>query len=171
MVGTIQPRKNVELAARAFGASKFAGPGTLLVAGSLGYRGAEIIRAVRTEPRTESVRFLGRVSDEMLVRLLTQAAFVLMPSLDEGFGLPAVEAMACGTPVIAAKLGTVPEVVGEDALLIEPNDVEGWTAAIDQLADDEGLCASLGARGRARAAEFSWERTARDTLAVYEAHA
>ncbi|MYD92239.1 MAG: glycosyltransferase family 4 protein [Chloroflexi bacterium] len=171
MVGTIQPRKNVELAARAFGASKFAGPGTLLVAGSLGYRGAEIIRAVRTEPRTESVRFLGRVSDEMLVRLLTQAAFVLMPSLDEGFGLPAVEAMTCGTPVIAAKVGTVPEVVGEDALLIEPNDVEGWTAAIDQLADDEGLCASLGARGRARAAEFSWERTARDTLAVYEAHA
>ncbi len=171
MVGTIQPRKNVELAARAFGASRFAQQGTLLVAGALGYRGAEIVRAVRTEPRTDGVRFLGRVSDEMLVGLLSQAHFVLMPSLDEGFGLPAVEAMACGTPVIAAKVGTVPEVVGEDALLLEPNDVEGLTAAIDQLADDEGLRAALGARGRARAAEFSWERTARDTLAVYEAHA
>lgn len=171
MVGTIQPRKNVELAARAFGASTFAQQGTLLVAGSLGYRGAEIVRAVRAEPRTESMRFLGRVSDEMLVRLLTQAEFVLMPSLDEGFGLPAVEAMACGTPVIATRVGTVPEVVGEDALLLEPNDVEGLTAAIDQLIDDEGLRVSLGVRGRTRASEFSWERTARDTLKVYEAHA
>ena len=171
MVGTIQPRKNVELAARAFGASTFAQEGTLLVAGSLGYRGAEIVRAVRSEPGTECVRFPGRVSDEVLVRLLCQAEFVLMPSLDEGFGLPAVEAMSCGTPVIAARVGTVPEVVGEDALLIEPDDVEGLTAAIDQLADDEGLRASLCARGRARAARFSWERTARDTLAVYEASA
>ncbi|MDE2869302.1 MAG: glycosyltransferase family 1 protein [Chloroflexota bacterium] len=171
MVGTIQPRKNVELAAGAFAASRFAQQGMLLVAGALGYRGAEIVRAVRTERRNDAVRFLGRVSDEMLIRLLTQAEFVLMPSLDEGFGLPAVEAMACGTPVIAARVGTVPEVVGEDALLLEPNDVEGWTAAIDQLIDDEGLRASLGARGRARAAQFNWERTARDTLAVYEAHA
>ncbi len=171
MVGTIQPRKNVELASRAFGASTFARQGTLLVAGALGYRGAEIVRAVRAKPRTDAVRFLGRVSDGMLVRLLTQAEFVLMPSLDEGFGLAAVEAMTCGTPVIAARAGTVPEVVGEDALLLEPKDIEGLTAAIDQLADDEGLRASLGARGRARAAEFSWERTARDTLAVYEAHA
>ena len=171
MVGTIQPRKNVELAARAFGGSTFAQQGTLLVAGALGYRGAEIVRAVRAEPRTDAVRFLGRVSDGMLVRLLTQAEFVLMPSLDEGFGLAAVEAMTCGTPVIAARAGTVPEVVGEDALLVDPNDVEGLTAAIDQLADDEGLRASLGARGRARAAGFSWDRTARDTLAVYEAHA
>ncbi len=171
MVGTIQPRKNVALAARAFGASSFAQNGTLLVAGALGYRGAEIVRAVRSEPGTECVRFPGRVSDEMLVRLLSQAEFVLLPSLDEGFGLPAVEAMSSGTPVIAARVGTVPEVVGEDALLIEPDDVEGLTAAIDQLADDEGLRASLGARGRARAAKFSWERTARDTLAVYEASA
>ena len=171
MVGTIQPRKNLELAARAFAGSAFARQGALLIAGAPGYRGAEIVRAVRGEPRTESVRFLGRVSDEMLVRLLTQAECVLMPSLDEGFGLPALEAMACGTPVIAARVGTVPEVVGDEALLLEPNDVDGWTAAIDQMADDEGLRASLGARGRARAATFSWERTARDTLAVYEAHA
>lgn len=171
MVGTIQPRKNVALAAGAFGASTFAQQGMLLIAGALGYRGAEIVGAVRREPRTECVRFLGRVSDEMLVGLLAQAEFVLMPSLDEGFGLPALEAMACGTPVIAARAGTVPEVVGEDALLLEPNDVEGWTAVIDQLAGDAGLRASLGARGRARAAKFSWEQTARDTLAVYETYA
>ena len=107
----------------------------------------------------------------MLVRLLVQAEFLLMPSLDEGFGLPAVEAMSCGTPVIAARAGTVPEVVGDDALLIEPDDREGLTASIDRLADDAELRAALGAGGRARSAEFSWERTARATMAVYEAHA
>ncbi|MCY3749658.1 MAG: glycosyltransferase family 1 protein [Chloroflexi bacterium] len=171
MVGTIQPRKNVELTAQAFGASAFARQGTLLVAGALGYRGAEIVRGVRTKRRSDAVRFLGRVSDEMLVRLLSQAEFVLMPSLDEGFGLPALEAMACGTPVIATRVGTVPEVVGEEALLIEPDDTEGLTEAIDRLADDADLRAALGARGRARAKGFRWERTARETLAVYEANA
>lgn len=170
MVGTIQPRKNIELAARAFGASTFAVQGTLLIAGALGYRGTDIVRAVRTDRGTESVRFLGRVSDEMLAQLLTQAEFLLMPSLDEGFGLPAVEAMACGTPVIAARVGTVPEVVGEDALLIEPDDAEALTEAIDRLGDDANLRSELGTRGRARAGNFSWERTARETLAVYEAH-
>ena len=171
MVGTIQPRKNIELAARAFVASRFARQGTLLIAGSLGYRGVDIVRAVRTERGSEVVRFLGRVSDEMLARLLAQAEFVLMPSLDEGFGLPAVEAMSCGRPVIAGRVGTVPEMVGDDALLIDPNDAQGLTAAVDRLADDTNLRAVLGARGRARASQFNWERTARDTLAVYEVHA
>ncbi len=171
MVGTIQPRKNIELSARAFCASAFARHATLLIAGSIGYRGPEIVRAVRNEPGAESVRFLGRVSDDLLVRLLAQAEFLLMPSLDEGFGLPAVEAMSCGTPVIAAGAGTVPEVVGDDALLIEPDDQEGLTASIDRLADDAELRAALGAGGRARSAEFSWERTARATMAVYEANA
>ena len=169
MVGTVQPRKNIELAARAFGASEFARQGTLVIAGSLGYRGSAIIRAVRTEPGTGSVRFLGRVSDATLARLLDQAEFVLMPSLDEGFGLPAVEAMSCGTPVIASRAGTVPEVVGSDALLIDPDDAEGLTTAIDRVAHDADLRALLSARGQARAGEFSWERTARGTLAVYEA--
>lgn len=169
MVGTVQPRKNIGLAARAFAASRFARHGTLMVAGSLGYRGSDIIRTVRAQPGTGSVRFLGRVSDASLARLLAQAEFVLMPSQDEGFGLPAVEAMMVGTPVIATRVGTVPEVVGGDALLINPDDAEGLTAAIDRLADDAELRATLGAGGRARAGTFSWERTARGTLAVYQA--
>ncbi len=171
MVGTIQPRKNIELAARAFGESTLARHATLLIAGSIGYRGPEIIRAVRLEHGADAVRFLGRVSDDMLAGLLAQAEFLLMPSLDEGFGLPAVEAMSCGTPVIAARAGTVPEVVGDDALLIEPDDAEELTEAINRLADDSELRTALRKRGRIRAGEFSWERTARDTLAVYEAHA
>lgn len=171
MVGTIQPRKNIALAARAYAAAAFARQAPLLIAGSIGYRGPEIVRAVQDEHGAGSVRFLGRVSDDMLVRLLAQAEFLLMPSLDEGFGLPAVEAMSCGTPVIAARAGPVPEVVGDAAVLIEPDDREALTAAIDRLGDDAELRAALGARGRARSAAFSWERTARATLAVYEAHA
>lgn len=169
MVGTIQPRKNIVLAARAFGASNFARQGSLLIAGSLGYRGSEIVRAVRSTPENGAVRFLGRVSDETLSRLLAHAEFLLMPSRDEGFGLPALEAMGFGTPVIAARAGTLPEVVGADALLVDPEDAGALTAAIDGLADNASLREALGARGRARAGIYSWERTARGTLAVYEA--
>ncbi len=169
MVGTIQPRKNIGLAARAFGASRFARQGSLLIVGSIGYRGSAIIRAVRAEQGTSTVRFLGRVADATLARLFAQAEFVLMPSHDEGFGLPALEAMGCGTPVIAARAGTLPELVGDDALLIDPNDADGLTGAIDRLADDADLRGRLSAGGRARASEYSWERTARDTLAVYRA--
>ena len=169
MVGTIQPRKNIRLAARAFAASRFARQGSLLIVGSLGYRGSEIIRSVRSRQENESVRFLGRVADTTLASLFAQAEFVLMPSRDEGFGLPALEAMAFGTPVIAARAGALPELVGDDALLIDPDDADGLAAAIDRLADDAGLRAALGLRGHARAGKFSWERTARGTLAVYEA--
>jgi glycosyltransferase involved in cell wall biosynthesis len=169
MVGTIQPRKNIELAARAFGLSRFAREGTLLIVGLLGFRGPEIIRAIRSDTGSRKARFLGRVADNTLARLFEQAEFVLMPAQDEGFGLPAIEAMMFGTPVIAARAGTLPEVVGDDALLVDANDVEGLTAAIDRLADDAGLRAELGTRGRARAGGFNWEQTARGTLAVYEA--
>ncbi len=169
MVGTIQPRKNFELGARAFGDSKFAAHGALLIAGSLGYRGPEIVRSIRAARGGREVRFLGRVTDQTLAGLLAQAEFVLMPSRDEGFGLPAVEAMSRGTPVIAARAGTLPEVVGDAGLLVDPDDSDGLTAAIDQLTSDGGLRARLGTRARARSDNFSWERTARDTLALYEA--
>lgn len=169
MVGTIQPRKNIEMAARAFAASRFSRQGSLLIVGSVGYRGPEIIREVRAAEGTGTVRFLGRAADATVARLFAQAEFALMPSHDEGFGLPALEAMGVGTPVIAARAGTLPEVVGDDALLIDPDDADGLTDAIDRLADDADLRARLGAGGRARAREFSWERTARETLAVYEA--
>ena len=169
MVGTVQPRKNIELAARSFGQSKFSREGALLIAGSLGYCGSEIIRTVHGATNDRSVRFLGRVSDDTLAQLLAHAEFLLMPSRDEGFGLPALEAMACGTPVIAARAGTLPEVVGDDGVLVDPDDPDALTAAIDHLAEDTALRSSLGAAGRARAATFSWDRTALDTLAVYEA--
>lgn len=102
-----------------------------------------------------NARFLGFVSDEALRALYAQAAIFLFPSKTEGFGLPPVEAMHCGAPVVAARAGAMPEVCGDAALLADPDDVAGWCrAVVEALASAE----SLRARGRARAATFTWER-------------
>jgi glycosyltransferase involved in cell wall biosynthesis len=95
-----------------------------------------------------------------------------MPSFDEGFGLPALEAMACGTPVVASDRGSLPEVVGDAGLLIPPDDIEALTGAVERVLTDRALAADLRRRGLERARVFTWERTARSTLEVYrEIHA
>jgi glycosyltransferase involved in cell wall biosynthesis len=96
------------------------------------------------------------------------ADLLLMPSLHEGFGLPALEAMACGTPVIASNQGSLPEVVGEAGLLVEPTEVEQIAAAAERLLTDAELRADLRKKGLERARTFTWERPARETLAVYQ---
>ncbi len=169
MVGTIQPRKNIVTACRAFSQSKFAREGRLLLVGSLGFSGSQIVRDVQSENPSGLVRFIGRVRDSVLARLFQQAEFVLVPSLDEGFGLSALESMSCATPVIAANAGALPELVGDGALLVDPEVTEDITAAIDRVASDSEFRMSLGERGRLRAQCFTWDRTARETLAVYRA--
>jgi len=114
------------------------------------------------------VQHLGRVPAKDLPGVYADADLVLMPSLHEGFGLPVLEAMACGTPVIASNQGSLPEVVGDAGLLVEPTDVEAIAAAAERLLTDAELRADLRMRGLERARTFTWERTARETLAVYE---
>lgn len=167
-VGTIQPRKNIEIASRAFGESKFSSYGTLLVIGAIGYRGSHIVRSVRAGRNSDRVRFLGRVSDDVLHALVSNAEFLLAPSLDEGFGLPALEAMSLGVPVVASTGGALPELVGEAGLLVDPIDPESIRVAIDRLAEDAQLRGELRQRGLLRASSYTWSRTARETLAVYE---
>jgi glycosyltransferase involved in cell wall biosynthesis len=108
------------------------------------------------------------VAEEDLPYLLSGAELLVMPSLYEGFGLPALEAMACGTPVVASNAGAIPEVVGEAALLVGPTDTEALADAMRRVLTDRALWKDLAERGLARATQFSWGETAKGTLEVLE---
>ena len=123
------------------------------------------IAAEADEP--DAVVRLGSVSESLLLTLYRCAAALVYPSLYEGFGLPALEAMACGTPVIASRAASIPEVVGDAGILLDPLDVNAWTEAIVSVLNDDDRRAELRSRGLARASEFTWTRTARLTLDVY----
>ena len=167
-VGTIQPRKNYERLLQAF--DRFARetnePHLLALAGGRGWQTDRFDRAMRSMQSPERVRVLGYVNDADLPALMSGAVALTLPSLHEGFGLPALEAMACGTAVIASNTTALPEVVGEAGLLVDPLDVGAIAEALRRLAADPTLRAELGARGRERAAGFTWKRAAHDTLAV-----
>ena len=168
MVGTLQPRKNHVHAARAWVRSQAARAMPLLVAGALGYQGLEIVRTVRTLDPQARVRFIGSVSDAMLGRLYRHASLLLQPSLDEGFGLPVLEAMRAGAPCVVSDIGALREVAAKAALYVDPQDPEALTNAIDKVVGDPSLSAKLRSAGRERAAEFSWARAAAATLSVYD---
>lgn len=114
------------------------------------------------------VRVLGDVGNRDLPLLYAAASVFVFPSRCEGFGLPPLEAMACGTPVIASNVSALPEVVGDDALLVDPEATDAIAEAMERLLSNDDLRADLAARGISRAATFSWERVARATLALYE---
>jgi glycosyltransferase involved in cell wall biosynthesis len=109
------------------------------------------------------------VAKEELPALYSGARLFAYPSKYEGFGLPVLEAMSCGTPVVTTNVSSMPEVAGDAAVLVEPDDVAGLAAALLRVSDDHALRNQLACRGLARAKAFSWERCARETIAVYEA--
>jgi glycosyltransferase involved in cell wall biosynthesis len=117
---------------------------------------------------TEAVIFTGYVTDSELVYLYNAATVFVLPSLCEGFGLPALEAMACGTPVVASAAGSLPEVVGDAGLLCNLGDPGAFREAVERVLRDPGLRACLRERGLKRAGEFSWEESARRTQAIFE---
>jgi glycosyltransferase involved in cell wall biosynthesis len=114
------------------------------------------------------VHFTDYVADEDLPALYNGAELFAFPSLYEGFGLPVLEAMACGTPVVTSNSSSLPEVAGDAALLVGPLDVEALAGAMQCVLADEVLATELREKGLARAAQFTWERTARETVAVYQ---
>ncbi len=116
----------------------------------------------------EEVLSLGEVSNEDLVLLYNAAQVFVFPSLYEGFGLPPLEAMACGTPVISSNTSSLPEVLGDTAILIDPHDINEWAEKIREVLTDEELREKLKRKGLERVKKFSWGRTAQDTLKVYE---
>ena len=115
----------------------------------------------------DAVVRLGPVSEKRLRTLYRGAIALMYPSLYEGFGLPLVEAMACGTPVIASNTSSIPEVLGDAGILIDPADGQAWTRAITDVAYSEQIRSRLRKAGLHRVAEFTWKRTARLTLDVY----
>lgn len=171
-VGTLQPRKNVETLLKAYARVAGESGWPLVIVGAHGWDYESIFVTARALGLTgvagaERVRFVGFVPPETLPLWYNAAGMLVYPALYEGFGLPLLEAMACGTPVIGADASSLPEVVGEAGLLVPPKDVDAMGRAMLTLTRSNELRAELRGRGLRRAAEFSWRRTAQETLGVY----
>ncbi len=168
-VGTVEPRKNLVRLSRAFREvrDETGRDLRLLLVGGKGWRGEEILREVR-KVAGEAVVWAGYAPSEDLPALYSGAEALVYPSLYEGFGLPVIEAMACGTPVITSNNSSLREVAGDAALLVDPEDTGDIAAAVRRVIEDAGLREGLRRKGLARAAQFSWEEAAKQTLKVYE---
>lgn len=167
-VAGADPTKNVGVLVEAFTRlpSLIREAHDLVLAGDFRRR-IDLHEQVKRAGLEKQIVFTGVVSDDRLVELYQQAALFVFPSLYEGFGLPVLEAMACGCPVISSNASSLPEVAGDAALLVDPTDVEGLTRQMERVLTDGELQKDLRARGLDRAAQFSWDRTARETIAVY----
>ena len=139
----------------------------LVLAGPRKHGSEEVLDAYHRLGLGPRAMFLGHVADGDLAALYAGASALVFPSLDEGFGLPVLEAFACGTPVLASTAGALPETAGGAALLVDPLSADAIAEGIARLLGDAALRTSLVAKGRARAAELTWDGTARRTRAVY----
>ncbi len=168
-VGTLEPRKNIARLLRAFARAQRAAhlPHRLVLIGARGWKYTEVDTVIEQENMQDDVIFAGYVPPAELPLWYRAADVFAYPSLYEGFGLPPLEAMACGTPVVTSNAASLPEVVGDAALQIAPDDENALTDALVRAATDANLRAELSARGLTQAAKFSWARTARETTAVY----
>ena len=170
-VGTLEPRKNLTTLVRAFARlrdrSEIDRAVGLVLAGARGWLDDPIFRTVQSLGLEDAVRFPGFIDDDDLPAVYQGAELVVFPSLYEGFGLPLLEAMACGAPVVASNTSALPEVAGGAAILVDPLDVDGMARAVAGVLGDEALRGRLREDGVARASEFSWETAARRTLDAY----
>ncbi len=168
-VSTIEPRKNVPTLLTAYKqlVDNYRAPVSLALGGEKGWLSDEVFALVDKLGLQERVRFLGHVSPEDLLGLYNAAQVLVHPAFYEGFGLTPLEAMACGTPVIVSNTSSLPEVVGDAALLVEPTDVDGLAVAIWRVLSETGLRQQMIQKGLQRARSFSWQKTAQETLEIY----
>jgi glycosyltransferase involved in cell wall biosynthesis len=168
-VGTLVPRKNVPTLLDAYAIVLAAMPGAprLVVAGGSTRESDPWMQRLRELPRAGRVEHVGYVAESDREQLYAGARALVMPSLDEGFGVPALEAMAAGVPVIASNRGAIPEVVGDGGTLLDPQDVEGFAGAMLRVARDHEWATAQGAAGLARAAAFTWRATAHRLREAY----
>ncbi len=168
-VGTLEPRKNHVRLLRAYRSLRSQGfPHRLVVAGAKGWLYEAIFEEMERLHLEEEVAFLGFVAEEDLPALYNLADLFVFPSLYEGFGLPPLEAMACGTPVVTSHVSSLPEVVGEAALMVPPEDVEALTEAMERGLSDLSLRRELVNKGLEQARRFTWKGAAERLLAIYQ---
>lgn len=165
-VGTLEPRKGIDTLLSAFAALGEVNV-RLAIAGKQGWMFEALDERVTALGLASRVTFTGFVPDEDLPALISGALVFVYPSLYEGFGLPVLEAMQCGVPVITSEVSSLPEVAGDAALMVRPRDVAGFAAAMRRVLRDAGLREELRERGIAQAAKFSWKRTAELTVEAY----
>ena len=168
-VGTLEPRKNLVRLVKAYRRLKRESAFTpkLLISGREGWLFQDIYKAVADAGLEDDVKFVGYVAEEDLPALYSMAEALVFPSLYEGFGFPPLEAMACGTPVVCSTRSSLPEVVGEAAVLVDPHDVPALADAIHSVIDSPDLRARLVQKGLVQAQKFSWEKTAEKVLGLY----
>lgn len=168
-VGTVELRKNIPLLIKSFYRLLKKGIETKLVLiGKLGYGFKEISQKVESLGLSQHVIFLGYVPEGDLIKFYNAADLFVFPSLYEGFGLPPLEAMACGSPVVSSNTSSLPEVIGDAGITLDPDDCGGFTEAMYQILVSESLKDEMREKSLKRAKQFSWEKTARETWRVYE---
>jgi glycosyltransferase involved in cell wall biosynthesis len=168
-VGTIQPRKNYQMLIRAFRPVAAALPHNLIFAGGKGWLYKEMMAEVEKQELNGRVHFIGFVDDADLPALYSASELVAMPSLYEGFGLPLLEAMACGVPVLSSNASSLPEVVGETAVTLSPHNQQAWSQTLHDLLSDPDARQQMVTAGFQQVRQFTWQKSARQLLAVYNA--
>ncbi|MBN1122907.1 MAG: glycosyltransferase family 4 protein [Anaerolineae bacterium] len=166
-LGTIEPRKNLDTLLRAYHRIGQRGEVKLVLAGGKGWQSEPIFALIEALDLTDDVVISGFMPEAVLPLLYSAAELFVYPSLYEGFGLPVAEAMACGTPVAVSDSTSLPEVVGEEGILLPPTDIDAWIEALDQLLNDKSTRDDLSERGLKRARLFTWNRTAHQTVKTY----
>lgn len=166
-LGTIEPRKNLTRLLAAYMAAAPSIPHSLVISGSVGWKTGELFRELKNSDVRDRVKLTGFVDSRNIPALMTLADIFVFPSLYEGFGLPILEAMACGTPVVTSNVSSMPEVAGDAAILVDPLSTDSIAEGLKELALDRNKREDLRGKGLRRAAEFSWEDTAEKTLQVY----
>jgi alpha-1,3-rhamnosyl/mannosyltransferase len=165
-VGAIQRRKNIVRLVEAF--EGIAAGWKLVLAGSFGFGAEEAIQRIERSPRKNDIQVLGYMPDPEIEHLYRRASVFAFPSLDEGFGMPLLDAMARGVPVLTSNVSAMPEVVGDAALLVDPSDVASISQGLWKLTNDGALRAVLTQRGIKRSGEFSWEKAVGGTWKFYQ---
>lgn len=168
-VGLVEPRKNLPGLIQAYHLAVERGiEHRLVIVGGFGWRYRQVLEEVEARGLQERVRFTGYIPQVDLPIVYNLASLFVYPTLYEGFGLPALEAMACGTPVVTSDVASLPEIVGEAGILVPPGDQQALSQALQEVLGNQGLQDRLATKGPERASQFTWERTARQTLQVYQ---